>query len=333
MRKLLLFIALIISGLGLNAQKQSTITIEIGVDKNHIAGNYYLPTYDFAKYSVSQQIYTEEDFGGNLGSIKSVAFKLSNIGTAANRTFEVYMKHAENLDSQVAISAEDKVFDGEVAMSNIMNTWITIPFDKAFDYAGGNVMICVYDKTGVSAGFPGYHTFYTYATDSHRARYFQSSNPIDLSNVKLSNCATPYINLVRFEMTAKSIVKVEPEAIDLGEVTLGEYWSESKPFELNVKVSNTTITDLKVDNDFFVIPAMEDIDFTADPVVIEVSYDKNAAVDGEVKGNITISYEDTEVVVPVTANAYTPGEADVWELAKEIKFENNTPSHHQIAYH
>ena len=324
MKKLLLFIALIISGLGLNAQNQSTITIEIGADKNHIADNYYLPVSDYAKYSVSQQIYTEEDFGGNLGLIKSVAFKLSNDGKATNRTYEIYMKHAENLDSQVAISAEDKVFDGEVALSNIKNTWITIPFDKAFDYAGGNVMICVYDKTGVSAVYPEYHTFYAYATDSHRARFFQSTYPIDLSNVKLSNCPTPYINLVRFEMTVKSIVKVEPEAVDLGEVTLGGYWSESKPFELNVKVSNTTITDLKVDNDFFVLPALEDIDFSAAPVVIEVSYDKNAAVDGFVSGNITISYEDIEVVIPVTANAYTPGEADVWELAKEIKFENNT---------
>ena len=322
MKKTLLLAIMCVFALFSNVKAQ--VTVEIGADKNHIAGNYYLPTYDYANYSVSQQIYTEEDFGGNLGSIKSVAFKLSNVGKADNRTFEIYMKHAEDLNSQVAISPEDKVFDGEVAMSNYSGTWITIPFDKAFDYAGGNVMICVYDKTGVGAGYPGYHTFYTYATDSHRARYFQSSNPIDLSNVKLSNCPTPYINLVRFEMTAKSIVKVEPASLDLGEVMLGNYWGPEKKSELNVKVVATTVKDIKVDNDFFVIPAMEDIDFTADPVVIEVSYDKNAAVDGEVKGNITISYEDTEVVVPVTANAYTPGEADVWELAKEIKFENNT---------
>ena len=322
MKKALFLTIMCVFALLGNVNAQVT-TVEIGTDKNLVAGNYYLPTYDYQKYSISQQIYTEEDFNGNFGSIKSVAFKLSNAGSITNRTYEVYMKHAEDLNSQVAISAEDKVFDGEVAMSNIIGTWVTIPFEKAFDYAGGNVMVCVYDKTGVSAGYPGYHTFYTYATDSHRAKYFQSAMPINVSSVNMGNCPTPYVNLVRFEMTPKPMVKAELDSIDLGEVMLGEYWSESKPFELNVRVVATTITDLKVDNDFFVLPALEDIDFTVDPAVIEVSYDRNAASDGVETGNITMAYEDTTLVIPVAARTYTPGEADVWELAKEVAFEGN----------
>ena len=322
MKKALLLAIMCVFALLGNVKAQVT-TVEIGTDKNLVAGNYYLPNYDYQKYSISQQIYTEEDFNGNFGSIKSVAFKLSNAGSITNRTYEVYMKHVEGLNSQVAVSAEDKVFDGEVAMSNIIGTWVTIPFNKAFDYAGGNVMVCVYDKTGVSAGYPGYHTFYTYATDSHRAKYFQSAIPINVSSVNMGNCPTPYVNLVRFEMTPKPMVKAELDSIDLGEVMLGEYWSESKPFELNVRVVATTITDLKVDNDFFVLPALEDIDFTVDPAVIEVSYDRNAASDGVETGNITMAYEDTTLVIPVAARTYTPGEADVWELAKEVAFEGN----------
>ena len=321
MKKFLLLTIMCVFALLGNVKAQVT-TVEIGTDKNLVAGNYYLPTFDYSNYSISQQIYTEEDFNGNLGLITSVAFKLSNAGSITNRIYEVYMKHAENLDSQVAISAEDKVFDGEVAMSNIIGTWVTIPFNKAFDYAGGNVMVCVYDKTGVSAG-NGYHTFYTYATDSHRARYSQSATSINVSSVNMNNCPKPYVNLVRFEMAPKPMVKAELDSIGLGEVMLGEYWPESTPFELNVKVSNTTITDLKVDNDFFVLPALEDIDFTVDPAVIEVSYDRNAASDGVETGNITMAYEDTTLVIPVAARTYTPGEADVWELAKEVAFEGN----------
>ena len=322
MKKTLLLLIMCVFALLSNVKAQ--ITIEIGTDKNLVAGNYYLPTYDFSKYSISQQIYTEEDFGGNFGAVKSVSFRLSNaVSTSKTRNYEIYMKHADAIDAQVSISAADKVFDGEVVLSGFMGEWVTIPFTNSFDYAGGNVMICVYDKTGESAGYPGYHTFYTYAVDSHRAKYFQSATPINISSVTLGNCPTAYINQVKFEMEAKPIVKVELDKIDLGEVMLGNYWSEEKPFEVNAKVVATTITDVKVDNNFFVVPAMEDIDFTTENVVIVVSYDKNATVEGEVNGNLIISYEDTEVVVPMTAKAYTPGAADVYELAKEIKFANN----------
>ena len=311
-----------------------TTTVEIGADKNPVGSEYSLPTTDYIKYSISQQVYTEEDFDGNLGAIRSVAFKLANNVSQTTRKYEVYMKHMER-DNMIGgfepVTADDKVFDGDVVISGFKDTWLTIPFDKAFDYSGGNVVLFVYDKTGVAES-SNYHLFYTYNSGVEKISMFSTSSAAyDVKNLptNFSSLVTlafkNYLNQVRFEMESKAIVKVQPETIDLGETMLGGYWSEAKPLEISVKAVATTIKDIKVDNEFFVLP--ENIDYTANPIVMEVSYDKNANVDGEVKGNLVISYEDTTLEVPMTATAYTPATADVYELAQEIVFENGKYTH------
>ena len=324
MKKTLLLAIMCVFALLGNVKAQQTV--EIGADKNLDSYTYAIPTYDFGAYSVSQQIYTEADFDGNLGTIKSISFKLAAAApSVVTRKYEIYMKHTDResiVGSFDAFATEDMVFDGEVEIPNTKDAWLTIPFNKKnFDYSGGNVTFLVYDKTGYGES-SNYHCFYTYATDQRMAVANNSIapfNPLDKSTMATNkNQLLWKLNLVRFEMESKAIVKAEPAALDLGETMLGEYWSESKPASLSIKAVATTVTDIKTDNEFIVLPAKEEIDFTADPIVIEVSYNKNAEVDGEVKGNIVISYEDTTLLVPVTANAYTPAEADVWEKAKEI---------------
>ena len=298
-------------------------TVEIGEDKEPFAdNNYHLPVYDVAQYALSQQIYTEEDFEDNLGAIHSVSFKLGNQRDAMVRQYEVYMKHTD-LDvfegAYVTMTEEDKVFDGSVDISGQMDSWYKITFDKPFDYAGGNVVLCVYDKTGVKLQTT-YHTFYRYNVECSRAMYSQGTAPYDFSTL-ISGFVLKYVNQVRFEVESKSIVKVVPETIDLGEAMLGNYWTEKKAAQtVSVKAVSTTITKIECDNDFFVLP--EEIDYTANPITFEVNYDTNAQVDGEVTGNLIVTYEDGVVEVPMTATAYTPQEGDVFELAKEITLEN-----------
>ncbi len=298
-------------------------TVEIGEDKEPFsANNFYLPVYDFAQYALSQQIYTEEDFEDNLGAIHSVSFKLGNQRDAMVRQYEVYMKHTD-LDvfegAYVAMTEEDKVFDGSVDISGQMDSWYKITFDKPFDYAGGNVVLCVYDKTGVKLQTT-YHTFYRYNVEGNRAMYSQGPDPYDFSTL-ISGQVLEYVNQVKFEVESKSIVKVVPETIDLGEAILGNYWTEKKAAQtVSVKAVSTTITKIECDNDFFVLP--EEIDYTANPVIFEVNYDTNVQVDGEVTGNLIVTYEDGVVEVPMTATAYTPQGGDVFELAKEITLEN-----------
>ena len=282
-----------------------------------------MPTTDYVKYSISQQIYTEEDFGGNLGTISSVSFKLSNSVSPTTRQYEVYVKHIDR-DNMVggyeSVTANDKVYDGDIEISGVKDSWLKIPFSKNFEYTGGNLMVCVYDKTG-AAESSNFHIFYTFATeDPKRAMFSTSSTSFDINALSSINIVAfkEYINQVKFEMEGKAIVKVTPETIDLGETMLGGYWSEEKPFEVSVKAISTTITDIKVDNDFFVLP--ENIDYTANPIFMEVAYDENAEVNGEVNGNFIVTHDGGVVEVPMTANAYTPATGEVYELAKEVVF-------------
>ena len=308
----------------------TAVTVEIGADKNPIGTEYSLPVTDYQKYSISQQVYTEEDFEGRLGTINSVSFKLSNNVSQVTRQYEVYVKHIER-DNMVGgyepITENDKVYDGDIEISGVKDSWLTIPFSKGFEYTGGNIVVCVYDKTGAKAD-PNYHIFYTFATEDQKRALFSTSNvsPFDINNLSVNMMAFKgYVNQVKFEMESRAIVKVSPATIDLGETMLGGYWSEAKPLEVNVKSISTTVTDITVDNDFFVLP--ENIDYTANPIVVEVSYDENANVDGEVTGNLVISYSDTTKLVPMTAKAYTPGTADVYELAQAVTFENGKYTH------
>ena len=307
-----------------NEGGETTSTIEVGADKNPIGSEYSLPTTDYVKYSISQQVYTEEDLGGNLGTINSVAFKLANGVGSTTRQYEIYVKHIERenmIGGFEPVTADNKVFDGDVTISGVKDSWVTIPFDNAFDYTGGNFVLFVYDKTGVAES-TNYHLFYMFDPGVEKRSYFStSSSAYDVNNLPVNyGSATlafkDFVNQVRFGMETKAIVKVTPETIDLGETMLGGYWSEEKPYEVSVKAVSTTIKDIKVDNDFFVLP--ENIDYTANPVVVEVAYNENAEVNGAVNGNLIVSYEDTTLEVPMTANAYTPATGEVYEIAKEI---------------
>ena len=109
MRKLLLFTAMCI--LGLYANAQDLRIVEVGADKNPDASNYDVPAYDYAFYAMSQQIYTAEDLGGNVGAIYSIAFKVGRDTYLQTREYEVYLSSTEldafDGNNYIALSADD----------------------------------------------------------------------------------------------------------------------------------------------------------------------------------------------------------------------------------
>jgi M6 family metalloprotease-like protein len=109
----------------------------------------YLPSHSNWKYTLSQQIYTPAELGGE-GLITSIAFY--NDGTTKTRTYDFYMKattkdsFSGSADWEV-VSESDKVFSGDVTMT--AGEWTFVIFDTPFAYDGtSNLVLVTDDNTG-----------------------------------------------------------------------------------------------------------------------------------------------------------------------------------------
>ena len=189
--------------LGMSPKPQS-ITLEIGADENpDYSGNYYLPVYDYARYAISQQIYTKDEIGYDGATINSVSFKIGS-GSAATRQYEVYLKNTDqstfNNSNYIAMAASDKVFDGSVEVGTA-ETWYTINFTTPFTYTGNNIVICVYDKTG-TGHTSGYHQFYKYSATG-RSLYSQGSSAYNVTSLSTGSSRT-YVNQIQLGMSVSA---------------------------------------------------------------------------------------------------------------------------------
>ena len=319
-------------------EPEEPVTITIG-EGTYVSINAPINNQASYAYSYSQQIYLKDEIGKANGLITSIAFH-NKLGGSNTRNIVVYANNTEKssyatdgeLTNLVTVSASDIVYEGEFTFGT-NETWSTIELQTPFVYTGENLVITVNDKTGIAKGYDGYDQFYATATTDQRCLYFGSYTVIEenMSNKSYLNnftvggwgSSTPGIPDVQLTIAPLAAgVMVSTETIALGEVQLGEYWSEKEDVTASVSVTPimTTVTSITCDNDFFVLPT---IDLTASPIEFEVAYNKNAAA-GEQTGNLTITYGDGATkVVPMTATAYAPATPDVFELAQEITFTEN----------
>ena len=119
------------------------------------ATNNYLPSYNYYKYALTEQIYTSSELGG-AGFITSIAFY--NAGEAKTRTYEFYLKATSkssfsSTTDWIAVAASDKVFSGSVTMA--ANDWTTIILSTPFEYDGtSNVVLVTDDNSGAYTNSP-----------------------------------------------------------------------------------------------------------------------------------------------------------------------------------
>ena len=192
----------------------------VTVEVNSISGqnaqmhsNYYLPAHTYEAYSISQQIYTNEDLGYDAGYVHSVSFKVGAYGEAVTRSYEVYMKNIEESEfvqtddayNYFAVSAEDKVFDGEVTTSG-NDEWYTVDFTTSFNYTGANVLLCVYDKTGTSTENP----FGYYSVNVMRRGLSSAGSEAYDATALTTGTIRHYVNQVQFEIGPEALTPVEP---------------------------------------------------------------------------------------------------------------------------
>ena len=279
--------------------------------------------------SITQLIYTQSEIGHGAAAITSIAFKQQS-ASAAERDIVVFMKNTTKDSFTTSydwetLSESDIVYEGTFTTATA-DQWVTITLSNQFAYEGGNLLVSILDNTGAT-DWNSY--FYTYSTGTiKRARYYMNFMGSNVDPYNLSSKAGSYVYgngsevknsqiKITFGAAAAASIEVTPAEFDFGETMLGNYWMENKPSqEVSIKTTNTSVTSVISDSTFFTVP--NNIDFTTNPVVFNVGYDVNATA-GEKTGVLKITYGDGEIdTVNMTATAYTPGEGDVWELAKKV---------------
>ncbi|MBQ3354102.1 MAG: leucine-rich repeat domain-containing protein [Bacteroidales bacterium] len=107
------------------------------------------PSYTYANYSLTQQIYTPDDID-YVGEIKSIS--LYNEWYETTRNYNIYLKLTdkevfENNMDWITVSENDLVFSGSVKMTPY--TWREVVLNEPFEYDGtSNLAIIIDDNTG-----------------------------------------------------------------------------------------------------------------------------------------------------------------------------------------
>ena len=145
------------------------VTIGSGTSTN---GGNYLPTTDYYKYSLSQQIYTQSVLG-EAGSITAISFYYSTATSSNPRNLVIYMTHTNNstITSWQTQSSSNVVYSGTHTFTQ---GWNTITLTTPFAYNGtSNLLLTVDDNTG---SWTTNSYFYTYSTGANRAICYRNDN-------------------------------------------------------------------------------------------------------------------------------------------------------------
>lgn len=114
-----------------------------------------LPSYNYYKFTLSQQIYTAEELG-EAGAFTSIAFY--NGGAEKTRNYDFYIKNTtknsfSGTSDWETVSSSDKVFSGSVTMT--ADDWTIIDLDNPFYYDGtSNIVLVADDNSNEWSGSP-----------------------------------------------------------------------------------------------------------------------------------------------------------------------------------
>ena len=152
------------------------------------ATSQYLPSYNYYKYALTQQIYTAEEIG-TACTIYTIAFY--NGGAEKTRTYDFYLKattkssFSSNTD-WVTVSTSDKVFSGSVTMA--ANAWTFITFNTPFEYDGTSNLVLIADDNTEQWTSSPHMACRTFSASGNQALYVYGDN----TNYNPSNPPTSY---------------------------------------------------------------------------------------------------------------------------------------------
>ncbi|MBQ5857161.1 MAG: choice-of-anchor J domain-containing protein [Bacteroidales bacterium] len=303
------------------AQTFDGIPTKIIGEGTYASNTTRIPTYTYNNFSVSQQIYTQAEIGLVACEISKIAF-YQKTSYNYTRNFEIYMVNTdkESFDGNydwVNMSVSNKVFDGEYTFAT---GWCEFTLDKDFSYEGGNILLCVIDKTDNWTGSS--IQFAQNQTTGVQAIYKSGNSAYDASNLynNVNGSRASQNNQIKLIYTIlPDGVTATPEQVTFANaIRGGNYWSGKDIYssveKVSLKAKNTAITNISLDdNSFFTIPA--NIDLTADPVEFNIGHKANPTAGTKI-ANLIVTHSTGTTSVPLSATVYEPATADVFEKAQ-----------------
>ena len=161
MKKLLLITLCVFGMFGTLKAQEKEVVIDGTVGSYDESMNRYAPIFVAYQYSISQQYYLAEEIGVEAGTITSLSFKTDMTWyETAPRRLDVFVVNTENSSfnglNMEQLTLDDIHFSGNVTFAP--SAWVEIKLDKAFNYTGGNILVCVSDITGTQGYFDGWFT-------------------------------------------------------------------------------------------------------------------------------------------------------------------------------
>ena len=321
--------------------KPKEVVIEVGSQQST---DSHLPTHVYYGNTFSQQIYTADDIALYSSSGETVVGQITKIAfheyteIPVNRTIDIYMKNTSKTafyssTDWESVSDENLVYSGNVSFVGKSSGWSEVVFTTPFEYEGGNILLCVNDKT--NGYLNSYPYFYVWTpggnnTTEFRSMYvYRDNTNYDISTIAGVQAYQKYfVNYAKFTIDTSDpspSIEVNHASLNFGTVRAGgDFWTEKETpsFNVNVKAKNTKIKSITGNDDFF---RFSDVSGAVDQTEFNfiVSYNKEAEA-GEKSGKIVVTYmngeEEATVEIPMTATAYVPAQGDVVENPKAITF-------------
>ena len=298
----------------------------IGTGEGTDNGNE-LPVTTRYKYSVSQQIYTAAELGGEAKSIESIDFYLTSYSYGYTQQWDIYLAHTNknyftSSSDWISISADDMVYSGSVDCNQ--PGWISITFDTPFEYNGtDNVVLVVDNNTGISYGNSYYWTYGD--TDYCSLIHWLSSNATDFDPTNMSGMSgglRQNKNQIRLMMNDPSPVP-KPATFKATTVYAHKAWlswtekGTASQWHICVNENEDSLIDVTA-NPYLISGLSPETSYTVKVRAVNSEQVSNWAgpISFTTTANPAPGYLETEVVGPYTAELswYDSGDAETWQI-------------------
>lgn len=321
MKRSVIFLMLCLIGLYNPLRAQEVVEVAIGTDAGDYSWDYYAPFEEYNMYSVSQQIYTAEEMGGNVGNITQVSFKLVYNTQATTRNVEIYMINTDKASFSSGsdwanVTAADLVYSGEVVYpgpfpGDMGMAWMDITLQTPFNYTGGNILICCNDITGATANDSG---FANYSTNESRAIMARGSTEFNVSELYFASGSAVYSNQIKFLFGSSEaggdyepVYDVMASQPDKDNVDVVWSWNEIVPQTMVVNFETGDLSQADFKNDL-----------NYPWVITEAAYEGSYAIMSSNQGQ-----QDTKSSIEITVDAPNDGTMSFYhKVSCEYYFDN-----------